>query len=218
MARQTLFSEPGRVESLTLLGGRLCLDFVNTVDPRHGERSSDYLTNYGDLVRWAVHAGALSSAAAEGLLSWNREDSDGAERADQAFLRAVEFRDRLYDLLSALAAGKPPGGEALAGVNAGLTAAAAHALLVAETGGGFGWGWDDEEDLDQVWWPVARSAAEFLTAERLDRLRECPGLDGCGWLFYDTSKNGSRRWCSMQGCGNRAKARRHYQRERERPR
>ena len=52
--------------------------------------------------------------------------------------------------------------------------------------------------------------AELLTSGRLDRIRECPGLDGCGWLFYDTSRNGSRRWCSMEGCGNRAKGRRHY--------
>ena len=147
MARQTLFSEPGRVESLTLIGGRLCLDFVNTVDPRHGERSSDYLTNYGDLVRWAVHAGALSSAAAEGLLSWNREDSDGAERADQAFLRAVEFRDRLYDLLSALAAGKPPGGEASGRGQCRVSTAAAGARPPSRRRprGGFGWGWDDDE-------------------------------------------------------------------------
>jgi predicted RNA-binding Zn ribbon-like protein len=59
--------------------------------------------------------------------------------------------------------------------------------------------------------PVAWSVAELLMSEDLHRVRECAGPD-CGWLFMDTSKNGSRRWCSMETCGNRAKARRHRER------
>jgi predicted RNA-binding Zn ribbon-like protein len=61
-------------------------------------------------------------------------------------------------------------------------------------------------------WAVARDATDLLTTGRLERIRECPGADGCGWLFYDTSRNGKRRWCSMEACGNRSKGRRHYQR------
>ena len=212
MPRQSLLSRPGRVESLALLGGPLCLDFVNTVDPRHGEQSAEYLTSYRDLVRWAQHAGALPAADAKLLLERARRDPEGA---GQAFVRAIELRDRLYDAFSALAARSSVGADALAAINGGLASAAGHAHLVAGSDGRFGWKWDDDEDFDRVWWPAARSAAEFLTTGRFDRLRECPGLDGCGWLFYDASKNGSRRWCSMQGCGNRAKARRHYERERE---
>ena len=61
-------------------------------------------------------------------------------------------------------------------------------------------------------WPVAWSAAELLAQGPLERIRECPGQDTCGWLFLDLSKNASRRWCDMRVCGNRAKARRHYER------
>jgi predicted RNA-binding Zn ribbon-like protein len=61
-------------------------------------------------------------------------------------------------------------------------------------------------------WPVVHSAAELLTSPHLDRVRQCADDRGCGFLFFDTSRNGSRRWCSMESCGNRAKARRHYQR------
>ena len=61
-------------------------------------------------------------------------------------------------------------------------------------------------------WPIAHEAAELLTANELGRVRECPGPN-CGWLFLDMSKNRSRRWCSMEVCGNAAKARRHYQRQ-----
>ncbi len=84
-------------------------------------------------------------------------------------------------------------------------------------GGGFAWEWDAGGDvLARPLWALARSAADLLTSPRLSRVRECPGEDGCGWLFLDTSKNGSRRWCSMQGCGSRAKARRYAGRRRGR--
>ncbi len=66
--------------------------------------------------------------------------------------------------------------------------------------------------LDTVLWSVARSSAELLISEDLMRVKECPENDGCGWLFVDTSRNHKRRWCDMEGCGNRAKARRHYER------
>ena len=58
-----------------------------------------------------------------------------------------------------------------------------------------------------------RSAAELLTSPDLPLVRECAGYD-CGWLFMDTTKNRSRRWCDMATCGNRAKGRRHYERRR----
>ena len=63
-------------------------------------------------------------------------------------------------------------------------------------------------------WPVALSAAELLMLGDLGRVEECPGSDGCGWLFFDSSKNGRRRWCSMEGCGSRDKMRRLYARKR----
>jgi predicted RNA-binding Zn ribbon-like protein len=65
--------------------------------------------------------------------------------------------------------------------------------------------------------PVLWSAADLLGAGRLARMRQCANPD-CGWLFLDRSKSGNRRWCSMSACGNRAKAHRHYQREKSKPR
>jgi len=57
-------------------------------------------------------------------------------------------------------------------------------------------------------------AVELLMSERLKRLRVC-AAQGCGWLFLDMSKNGSRRWCEMGDCGNREKARRFYQKQKK---
>jgi predicted RNA-binding Zn ribbon-like protein len=63
-------------------------------------------------------------------------------------------------------------------------------------------------------WPVARSAADLLTSQEQSRVRECAASD-CGWLFLDLSRNRSRRWCDMETCGNRTKARRHYARSKQ---
>jgi predicted RNA-binding Zn ribbon-like protein len=86
-------------------------------------------------------------------------------------------------------------------------------LEVAPAAGGFAWAWvADEASLDQVLWPVVRSAAQLLTSGELARVREC-AREGCDWLFVDTSKNHSRRWCTMAVCGSRVKAGRYYRRK-----
>jgi len=64
---------------------------------------------------------------------------------------------------------------------------------------------------------IAVSTAALLADPReMARLKTCPGAD-CGWMFIDETKNGRRRWCSMETCGNRAKAARHYERSRRTP-
>jgi len=68
-------------------------------------------------------------------------------------------------------------------------------------------------DLDAIRRAVAHDAADMLTSGPLERARECSGVR-CAWLFLDQSRNGTRRWCDMSVCGNRAKARRHYRRTR----
>jgi predicted RNA-binding Zn ribbon-like protein len=88
-----------------------------------------------------------------------------------------------------------------------------QARILAE-GNGFRWGWSDKgEALESVLWVVARSTADLLTSELRHAVRIC-GAQDCGWLFLDTSKNHSRRWCNMKSCGNRAKARRYLDRNR----
>jgi predicted RNA-binding Zn ribbon-like protein len=62
-------------------------------------------------------------------------------------------------------------------------------------------------------WPIVLAAAELLTSAGRARVREC-AAHGCGWLFLDTSRSQRRRWCTMASCGNRAKARRFYERTR----
>jgi predicted RNA-binding Zn ribbon-like protein len=70
----------------------------------------------------------------------------------------------------------------------------------------------NEADLRRILWPVVQSAVELLQSDQRHRVGQCQDDRGCGFLFLDTSRNRSRRWCSMESCGNRAKANRHYAR------
>lgn len=197
--------------ALRHLGGRVSLDFVNTVDPRHGEQQREYLTKFEDFVRWCEDAGALPSEAGLHLLEHARNDPAAADRA---FADALALRDTLYELFSSIAAGARPDGSALHALNQGHGEAMSYARVVPAHGG-FTWEWDEAPlRTHRPLWPIVKDAVELLTAGRPERIRECPGADGCGWLFYDTSRNGKRRWCSMEVCGNRAKGRRHYARHR----
>jgi predicted RNA-binding Zn ribbon-like protein len=67
--------------------------------------------------------------------------------------------------------------------------------------------WLSQGDPDLPLWLLTQSATELLTSEAIHSIRDCAD-PSCRWLFLDTSKNHSRRWCDMKICGNRMKARR----------
>ena len=187
----------------------LSLDFANTVSWRRGDRPEERLKRYSDLVAWGQQAGALTDVEAQRLLhSAGRHPAVAAS----VLARAIALREAIYSLFSAVARGGVPPAADLATLNTALSDALRHARVLPTTSG-FGWGWADGEALDRVLWPVARSAAELLTSDELIRVRQCAGA-GCGWLFMDRSRAGRRQWCDMKVCGNRAKARRHYERTR----
>jgi predicted RNA-binding Zn ribbon-like protein len=186
--------------------GRLCLDFTNTLGDRPDESPhEEALHTYADLVAWGEAAGILATDEAAEML---REAARRPAEAETTFARAITFREAMYRLFSVIAAGAETPVDDLDVVNHAIATATARGRLAPEHGH-FHWRWEhDTSLLDSMLWPVAWSAAELLMSDELHRVRECAGHD-CGWLFMDTSKNGSRRWCSMETCGNRAKARRH---------
>jgi predicted RNA-binding Zn ribbon-like protein len=199
-----------RVETLELIGGALCLDLVNTIDPRHKGPGHEYLDSYRALVEWSAHAGALSRSAAERLADAGDERPTQAERVR---VRAVSLREALYELL---APHRSPANRAdcLAVVSEEIQRAYARAAVTPE-GDGYALRFAGDDELDQMLWPIARSALELLPTPDRTRIKECAG-DGCGWLFIDRSKAGRRRWCSMESCGNRAKVQRYRERRRAR--
>ncbi len=185
--------------------GALCLEFANTVGNRNATPPDEEdLRDYADLLTWAERMGVLSAVQVTALRAWAGKH---AEEANGVFTRAIALRELLYRVFAAVAVGDAPAPDDLADLNAVYRQAMAHAA-VTPAADGFVWGWEDAPDApDAMLWPVARTAAELLVAPERGRLRHCAAPD-CSWLFLDTTKNGSRHWCSMRGCGNRAKARR----------
>jgi predicted RNA-binding Zn ribbon-like protein len=189
--------------------GRLCLDFANTIGDRPAlPPRAEELHSYADLVAWSEAAGIISGDDAAEYERAARHPSE----VDAAFADAITLREAIYRVFAAVAADAEPPADDLATVNAAITDAIGHARL-APAEGHFRWVWErNPSALGSMLWPVAWSVAELLTAEEVHRVHECAGPD-CSWLFLDMSKNGSRRWCSMETCGNRAKARRHRERQ-----
>jgi predicted RNA-binding Zn ribbon-like protein len=197
-------------DKLKLLGGQLSLDFANTADWHASDHPVEFLTSYSDLVAWGQHVGILTDHQAQRLL---KKAARRPEDATAVLERAIALREAIYRIFSAISRGRPPQAADLAAFNAELSGALAQSQIVSTTEG-FAWDWTGAEDaLDQMLWPVVHDAAGLLTSEELDRVGQCAD-DRCGWLFLDTSRNRSRRWCSMEDCGNRAKARRYYERKR----
>jgi predicted RNA-binding Zn ribbon-like protein len=202
--------QESRAETVKLLGGCPCLDFVNTVDWRTSDHPRELLTTYADLVKWSAHARILSFSQARRIM---QEASRRPTQARKITKRAIALREALYRIFSEISREVKLGEKDMAGFNAELSLALTRSQIVP-AGKGFAWAPSDPDSaLDCMLWAVVRDAADLLTSEALARVGECAG-DGCGWLFLDTSKNRSRQWCSMDDCGNRAKARRFYRKKR----
>ena len=202
MTERVFAAHTVHMESAKFLAGEACLDFVNTKSGRGFASARDRLVDYADLLAWAFRAGVLDEARAEHLAG---RAVAKPEKAARVVARARELREALHDVFAAAARGGTPPPEALASFNGALARAGKRAAL-ALASGRFVWRWDDDV-LESPLWAIAYQGAEVLTGAELGRLKECGGHE-CGWLFLDRSKNGSRRWCEMEICGNRAKARR----------
>jgi predicted RNA-binding Zn ribbon-like protein len=192
-----------------LSGGALCLDFANTVSRRHqSQRRAEHLASYADLVAFAEQSKLLSPKLAATLRT--RAMRNHAE-AGSALRKSILLREAIYRAFSAIAAGKHARPNDLRQINHFALDALKHRQLT-RANRDYRWEWQSGASLlDRVLWPVAESGAELLTSEVRAAVREC-GAPDCEWLFLDQSRNGSRRWCDMKSCGNRQKARRHYQR------
>jgi predicted RNA-binding Zn ribbon-like protein len=196
-----------------LLSGSLCLDFVNTLDPRIGPVPRDFLVSYPALVAWGLRAAVVTDEQAHWLISHARRHS---AEADTTFRHALDVRELIYRVFVAIARGQQASKEDLVALSGRYRDALAHASIVSAEAG-YEWAWSDTSPaLDRMLWPVIRSAVELVTSDAVAvrRVKECVS-EGCGWLFLDTSKNSSRRWCSMDGCGSRDKMRRLYARKKE---
>jgi predicted RNA-binding Zn ribbon-like protein len=191
------------IEELPIVGGALCLDLVNTTGARASTELRERLFDYDDLLVWTSRAGALGEAEIKQLADKAFERPFGAR---VTFQRACELREDLYRVFRPVADGGEPLPDDVARVTAWWRADQNRRELVSSEGGFALRVQGTENELDAMLWPVVSSAVELLTSDRLARIRHC---GECDWLFVDESRNGTRTWCKND-CGNRARARRHY--------
>jgi predicted RNA-binding Zn ribbon-like protein len=190
-----------------LVAGHVALDFVNTLDSRYQpERTVDLIPTYEEFLRFCTEAGVITASDASSL-------RQRAQRREAVLRSASELREALERIFDAILRALPSPAGDLAIVNSYLKEAAQNRSLT-ENVGRIGWQWEDlEENAVGPLWLIAEAAARLLTSEQVELVRQC-GSETCRWLFLDASKNHSRRWCDMKLCGNRVKARKHYQRTR----
>jgi len=196
---------------LPLIGGKPCLDFVNTVEWRlDPDRYRDTLVDYSNLLAFTHRVGLIDMATRRRLAS---EAEAFPETAACSLLKARAFRDNLATLIDDIAgvsggyaAGKPRR-EAVALFDTARRRAHDSEVLSWADGAFVLIAQPEAEHLDYPGLLLVRDAETFLFSSAMARIRVCAG-PGCGWVFLDTSKNGSRRWCSMKDCGNREKTRR----------
>lgn len=186
------------VRDFYFIAGDVALDLVNTEVVRNGQQA-DLLDGTDALGQWLAAAGLLSA-----------ERSRAA--ATSTALAAIRgMRKSLRDIARALSEGKPPK-KAAVGVIEEELRRGRGALTLRYRGGVFSSFFEvDDAHVDDPRFLVARAAAAFLATAEPHRIHPCHGA-GCVLFFYDVTKSGTRRWCSMAGCGNRAKAAEHYRR------
>lgn len=197
--------------TFVLNGGHPALDFVNTLDNRfRGDGPVELLENYADLLRFvrqthllsASQAGLLVGAVKEGAAAWVLQS-------------ARQLREAMAATLYSAVDGHAPAASYIRALEQYFLAAGRHRQLrwlqSSESSGescGARWVWGRfESDAELPVWMLAQAASELMTSKELEKLRAC-GSETCRWLFLDTSKNHTRRWCDMKTCGNRMKARR----------
>jgi predicted RNA-binding Zn ribbon-like protein len=181
---------------------------VNTLDWRLREKPVELLHEYEDLLRWAWTVGALDREEARELKSWGESHPRIAARRLQ---EAKELREAMAGLFLAASAGKRLPARDLARLDEACGIARA-AQSLRSAGGAVSWGWrETRPEPERPILAAALSASALLTSSELSKVRLCGDAE-CGWVFLDTSRNRSRRWCSMEACGNRNKARRFYRR------
>jgi predicted RNA-binding Zn ribbon-like protein len=188
--------------SFQLVAGHPALDFVNTLDWRFRESGpEELLPDYNHLLIFATQSSLLTPAQGK-LLRRAATNTTSSE----ALNTALDLREALAQIFYALMDDQTPPAGAIKKLDHHLCAAQSHSTLV--------WGrsrlqpaWPSKPDPHLPIWLLAQSAAELLSTDAITSIRDCADPQ-CRWLFLDTSKNHSRRWCDMKICGNRMKARR----------
>ena len=182
-----------------IVANQLALDLANTEVMDAGVRV-DLIEDFERLVGWLTTARVLSPQQNSAVLK--RFADPNARR--QAVREAKRLRQAMHLLIAAAVSGRQVPGSVLEDINHVLRGGHAYRQLIRNRDG---FSLIEESKLStplQLLAPVAESAADLLAHGDLAFIRKCENPD-CILHMYDTTKNHSRRWCSMSACGNRNK-------------
>ncbi len=199
--RQTSSRRPPGIRELPIVAGHLALDFANTVDDPDGPERFDHVIDYPGLLHWAVRRGVVTDPAVLRAAA-----ATNPRRATGAVKKAAKLRDALNAVFGAVIDGTNTH-DSWPDLQPFVATAIQQATDVHPEPV-----WDFTE-LESPLWPVAASAYALLADPALSRLKRCAN---CPWLFLDQSRNGSRRWCSMELCGTAQKVTRYVAKRRTR--
>jgi predicted RNA-binding Zn ribbon-like protein len=178
-----------------LIAGHPALDLVNTLDWRfRKEGPEELLKSYDDLLRFSEQSKVVTARL-----------SHSATAGPRTLKRCWELREAIAEILYARLEGRSPSTASLRTLERSIQAARAHQQLRWKEER-LEWDWR-ESGAELPLWALALSASDLMLSEAVHRVRACDNAE-CRWLFLDTSKNHTRRWCDMRLCGNRMKARR----------
>jgi predicted RNA-binding Zn ribbon-like protein len=192
------------LETITLDGGTLPFHFINTVRDRKVENVHDYLTCYDDIIIWSRRMNLMDKAELGRLQEFAKANSSEAEKA---FEKAIDLRETMYNLFSAIAVGKQPETVIPEKFNSYLSKALSNVGIsfrqdqyvteIVSTG----------ISLDKPVWLVLKDTYRLLLEDDKKRIKEC---QKCGWIFLDHTKNNTKIWCNPQICGSTSKSARYY--------
>ena len=193
----------GQGRIFELVGGHPLLDLVNTLDWRFREEGSEeFLETYKDLLDFAEQSQLIAPRQTRRMLRAVNESA-----AHRVLASVKELREGAASVFYSLLDGAAPAAATIKTLEKYFRSARDHQRLTWSDGR-LVWDWTEADPSPElVLWLPSLSAAHLMTSEDMQRVRACGNAE-CRWLFLDTSKNHTRRWCDMRICGNRMKARR----------
>ncbi len=195
------------VDGFLFVGNKPILDFLNT-RPVLAQCPTELLPDFPALERWLIASGIMSSAKMKRLVqSWRH-----SPEAALFYKDVIAFRERLREAVLRLESGSAPSDEFIQEVNRGLQQNPLATVLRKREGRIVRVQIFDPEQPTDLWKLIFDGAADLLSEPEIDRIRQC---EKCVVHFFDTSKKGSRRWCSMNICGNKLKVAAYQRRKRE---
>jgi predicted RNA-binding Zn ribbon-like protein len=194
------------IDGFLFVANRPILDLLNT-KPMLAEGPTELIPDVRALERWLIASGMVSSVKDKtAVRSW-RNSTDAAT----FLVQLISFRERLRDAVLRIESGMLPADAFLSEVNSLLLQYPRHTSLRKRDGKLARETLFELRKPADLWAPIADAAANILTETESSRIRKC---ESCVLHFFDTSKKGSRRWCSMNICGNRLKVASYQRRKR----